>query len=57
MIDEANRFSRLSDAVFVADETVTTGIRKTVKWYLNNRTWCDHVKDGSYQGERLGVIK
>jgi dTDP-glucose 4,6-dehydratase len=39
------------------NETVTTGIRKTVKWYLNNRTWCDHVKDGSYQGERLGVIK
>jgi hypothetical protein len=21
-----------------------------------NMTWCDHVKDGSYQGERLGVI-
>ena len=39
------------------DETFETGIKKTVQWYLSNQTWCDHVKDGSYQGERLGVIK
>jgi dTDP-glucose 4,6-dehydratase len=39
------------------DETFTTGIRKTVHWYLDNQTWCDHVKDGSYQGERLGLAK
>jgi dTDP-glucose 4,6-dehydratase len=39
------------------DETFVTGIRKTVQWYLVNQVWCDHVKDGSYQGERLGVIK
>lgn len=38
------------------DETFVSGIRKTVQWYLDNKTWCDHVKDGSYQGERLGVI-
>lgn len=38
------------------DETFESGIRKTVEWYLHNQTWCDHVKDGSYQGERLGVI-
>ena len=37
-------------------ETFETGIRKTVQWYLDNQTWCDRVKDGSYQGERLGVI-
>ena len=42
---------------WVPDETFATGIRKTVKWYLKNSTWCDRVKDGSYQGERLGVIK
>ena len=42
---------------WVPDETFATGIRKTVKWYLKNTTWCDRVKDGSYQGERLGVIK
>jgi len=39
------------------DETFATGIKKTVKWYLENSAWCDRVKDGSYQGERLGVVK
>jgi len=38
------------------EETFETGIKKTVEWYLNNQTWCDRVKDGSYQGERLGII-
>ncbi|MEQ1388949.1 dTDP-glucose 4,6-dehydratase [Acinetobacter radioresistens] len=36
-------------------ETFETGIRKTVKWYLNNLEWCRRVQDGSYQRERLGV--
>jgi len=39
------------------DETFATGIRKTVEWYLKNTIWFDRVKDGSYQGERLGVLK
>ena len=39
------------------DETFATGIKKTVEWYLENTIWCDRVKDGSYQGERLGVVK
>jgi dTDP-glucose 4,6-dehydratase len=39
------------------NETFETGIRKTVQWYLDNNTWCDRVKDGSYKGERLGVVK
>ena len=39
------------------DETFATGIKKTVQWYLENTVWCDRVKDGSYQGERLGVVK
>jgi len=42
---------------WMPDETFETGIRKTVQWYLDNVVWCDRVKDGSYQGERLGVIK
>jgi dTDP-glucose 4,6-dehydratase len=40
---------------WVPDETFETGIRKTVEWYLANAEWCQHVKDGSYQGERLGL--
>ncbi|MBK1672487.1 dTDP-glucose 4,6-dehydratase [Ectothiorhodospira shaposhnikovii] len=36
-------------------ETFDTGLRKTVRWYLDNRDWWRHVLDGSYQGERLGT--
>ncbi len=36
------------------DETFETGIEKTVAWYLENKEWCQHVQDGSYQRERLG---
>ncbi|MGO4998490.1 dTDP-glucose 4,6-dehydratase [Oceanisphaera sp. W20_SRM_FM3] len=37
-------------------ETFESGIRKTVQWYLSNQEWCQRVQNGSYQGERLGVI-
>jgi dTDP-glucose 4,6-dehydratase len=40
---------------WVPEETFETGLRKTVQWYLNNRPWCRHVQDGSYQRERLGA--
>jgi len=40
-----------------SQETFETGIRKTVKWYLENKDWCERVQDGTYQGQRLGVIK
>ena len=39
------------------DETFTTGIKKTVQWYLDNKVWCKNVQDGSYQRERLGLVK
>ena len=35
-------------------ETFQSGLRKTVQWYLDNPQWCQHVQDGSYQGQRLG---
>lgn len=35
-------------------ETFETGLRKTVEWYINNKQWCQHVQDGTYQRERLG---
>lgn len=37
-------------------ETFETGLRKTVQWYLDNREWWQRVQDGSYQGQRLGVL-
>ncbi|WP_417764143.1 dTDP-glucose 4,6-dehydratase [Shewanella chilikensis] len=36
-------------------ETFETGLRKTVEWYLANQEWCQHVQDGTYQRERLGI--
>ncbi|MEJ2574951.1 MAG: dTDP-glucose 4,6-dehydratase [Gammaproteobacteria bacterium] len=36
-------------------ETFESGLRKTVKWYLDNRTWWERVLSGAYQGERLGL--
>ena len=38
-------------------ETFETGIRNTVKWYLENKTWWRRVLDGSYSRERLGQDK
>jgi dTDP-glucose 4,6-dehydratase len=35
-------------------ETFETGLRKTVEWYLANRTWWERVRSGVYRGERLG---
>jgi len=32
-----------------------TGLQKTVDWYLENKFWLERVRDGSYQGERLGL--
>jgi dTDP-glucose 4,6-dehydratase len=39
---------------WVPEETFESGLRKTVQWYLDNQEWCSRVRDGSYQGERLG---
>lgn len=38
------------------DESFESGIRKTVEWYLSNQEWWQRVLDGSYQGERLGIV-
>lgn len=35
--------------------TFETGLCRTVEWYLANPDWVNHVQDGSYQRERLGV--
>jgi dTDP-glucose 4,6-dehydratase len=32
-----------------------SGLAQTVDWYLENTGWVDRVRDGSYQGERLGL--
>jgi dTDP-glucose 4,6-dehydratase len=36
-------------------ETFDTGIEKTVRWYLDNRDWCERILSGEYRGQRLGL--
>src|SRR5690606_3675582 len=31
------------------EETFATGLKKTVEWYLENGSWVEHVKNGSYR--------
>ncbi len=40
-------------------ETFETGIRKTVRWYLDNPDWVSHVQSGDYRhwiGQQYGAI-
>jgi dTDP-glucose 4,6-dehydratase len=32
-----------------------TGLRQTVRWFLDNRGWWERVMSGAYRGERLGL--
>jgi len=40
---------------WVPSMTFEQGIRKTVEWFLENRTWCDRITQGTYRRERLGL--
>ena len=46
-----------NDLGWAPQETFETGLRKTVVWYLNNLDWCQHIQNGSYQRQRLGLVK
>ena len=39
------------------EETFETGLRKTVLWYLENRSWWQTIRAGRYGGQRLGLGK
>ena len=34
---------------WLPEETFTSGLKKTVLWYLNNTEWVEHVQSGEYQ--------
>ena len=36
-------------------ESFESGLRKTVEWYLENESWLERVRSGSYRGQRLGL--
>jgi len=35
--------------------TFDSGLRDTVRWYLDHRDWCAHVQAGRYDRQRLGL--
>ena len=35
--------------------TFESGLRETVRWYLEHRDWCEKVQAGKYERERLGL--
>ena len=38
-------------------ESFHSGLRETINWYLNNKTWWKSIQKNTYEQERLGVIK
>ena len=42
---------------WVPKESFDSGIRETIKWYLDNRSWWQPIQDKIYKQERLGVIQ
>jgi len=40
---------------WLPQESFESGMRRTVQWYLDNRDWCEKVKEGTYEGQRLGL--
>lgn len=38
-------------------ETFETGLEKTIRWYLEHRTWLDRIASGGYRRERLGLCE
>lgn len=46
-----------SELGWTPQETFSTGIRKTIQWYLENPTWWQNIQSKKYQQQRLGVIE
>lgn len=47
--------SKIKDELgWVPQETFETGLRKTVKWYLDNSVWWERVLSGEYRLVRIG---
>jgi dTDP-glucose 4,6-dehydratase len=50
-------FTKLQqDLGWQPQEDIESGLRKTVRWYLDNQAWCQQVTADKYDLERLGII-
>jgi len=52
-IDTSNILDELG---WLPKVSFTSGIDKTIRWYLENETWWKAIQDNTYQQERLGVV-
>lgn len=43
-----------SELGWLPRETFETGLRSTIRWYLDNPDWCQEIKASRYAGERIG---
>ena len=43
------------DLGWTPEESFTSGLKKTVQWYLSNEEWCRRAVADRYAGERLGL--
>jgi dTDP-glucose 4,6-dehydratase len=50
---DASKIKR--DLGWTPRETFETGLRKTVRWYLDNQEWWQPIRSGQYHGQRLGL--
>ncbi len=51
---DCSKISR--DLAWSPVETLESGLRKTVQWYLENKQWCTNIAENTYQRERLGLV-
>ncbi len=40
---------------WLPEESFESGMRKTVRWYLENREWVENILSGGYRLERIGL--
>lgn len=45
-----------ADLGWLPKESFSTGIRKTILWYLEHQEWWQNIQSNKYQQERLGTI-
>jgi len=36
-------------------EDLTSGLERTVRWYLDHQEWAEEIRSGQYRGQRLGL--
>jgi dTDP-glucose 4,6-dehydratase len=47
----------VNDLGWKPNETFSSGLHKTVRWYLENTCWVESIIDGSYKNINMGLSK